>query len=364
MLLHIDHVLIFIPKLIEEGMLLVDDISTGSCFQFCNQPNAICATSSMNDLLIGSKLSENDTVSGGDTSDTDTDETDVSEVSSKGIIESIFDMFGGFLNSNDIDEEIMPPCFSEPLKQRKSVRFDRIVKVILIRNRFEYLQNGLIPKLWFFEEDYTAAKLERMQEIKEQRRLEMLGKQSKLHTGHVVGKMGTCDYSDVMEPNGSSTSSEEEGQTDIDDSQSSGFNSNDSNNDDYVIEGEAYFCGDVHDDKDDYYVEDLSPVYPVKQDANSIKWNIVNEIEKSSKKSEKNICKYAGQIEVNDNTDNYNKLREMGGTGSHDNTENISAMSSSISNSVDNSDLPVKSTMIKRCQTFRVDSRENVLQDI
>mgnify|MGYP004021676633 CR=1 FL=1 len=355
----IDH-LFFIPELIEEGMLLVDDISTGSCFQFCNQPNAICATSSMNDLLIGSKLNENNAVSGGDTSDTDTDETDVSEVSSKGIIESIFDLFGGFLNSSDNDEEIMPPCFSEPLKQRKSVRFDRIVKVILIRNRFEYLQNGLIPKLWFFEEDYTAAKLERMQEIKEQRRLEMLEKQSKLHAGREVGKMGACDYSKVLESNGSSISSEEEGQTDIDGSQSSGFSSNDSNNDDYVIEGEAYFCGDVHDGNDDYYVEDLSPVYPVKQDADSIKWNIVSEIEKSSKKNEKNICKYAGQIEVNDSADNCIKLREVGGTGNHNN-ENTSAMSS-INSRVDDSD-PEISTVIRRCQTFRVGSRDNILQE-
>lgn len=336
-------------------MVTIGDISSKNCFQFCNRTDAICATSSMNDLLAGSKVNENDAVSGGDTSDTDTDETDVSDVSSKGIIESIFDLFGGFLSGGDSDEDNISSLLSNPLiKPRKRVHFDRVVKVILIRNRFEYLQSGLIPQLWFFEEDYTAARLERIQEIKEQRRLDALGKQSQLHADCYCGSnASTSNYGDVIQSSGSSVHSGEDGQTDIeDDCSSCGFdssNNNSSDYNDYVIEGEVFYCrGEANDDKDDYYVEDLSPEHPVKQDANFVKWNVIKQIEKSFSEDDKNYCKYVEQVQINGDD------AKVGGHGNDKSND-------SNSNSSDDGNIPGKSSIIRRCQTFRVNSKDNIV---
>ena len=338
-------------------MVLTNDINSGSCFQFCNRANTICATSSMNDL-VGSKFTENDAVSGGDFSDTDTDDTDGSESSSKGIIENILDLLGGFLNISDSDEE-NEISSSKPPKERRKVRFDRVVKVVLIRNRFEYLQHGLIPKLWFFEEDYAAAKLERIQEIKEKRRLEMFGEMY-INGGDVTETKAPANKNGIMDCD---EAPDRDGRAGADYCRSSDFNCSDRSDDRCdMIEGDCHFYG--NEDDDDYYVRDLSTVYPVKQDADSIKWDIVNEIEKNLKDMNcGNVLQDEDQANVADGRAHCNSSsseirgKDNGANGSSSNSSDCNDSSGA------SRDVQRKIANIRRCHTFKIHSRGDLTED-
>lgn len=325
-------------------MVSSDDISNhSSCFQFCNPRTSIPATSSMDDLS-DTKINDAYVVSVNDySSDTDSDMDVSSEASTstKGIIESIIDLFGGFL------PESKPPFIEE-----RRVHFDHVVKVVLIGNRFEYLKYGLIPKLWYFEEDYTAARLERIEELKQERALEMLKMQSKLHAGLeeisntnlTVGNLSASACKN--EKNMISSETEEDGRTDIDSSQSdssrfSDFSSSSSDSND-ILTNNCLFCGggdDTCDEDDDYYVDDLSPVCPVKHDANFVKRDIIEKIEKS-------IC---------ENNDNNDVMVVYGVCGSDSNKGGSRSFSKGCGD--DN----LTAANMKRCQTFRIDSKENIV---
>ena len=331
-------------------MVSSDDISnhsSSSCFQFCNPRTSTPATSSMNDLR-DIKINDAYVVSANDySSDTDSDMDVSSEASTstKGIIESIIDLFGGFL-----------PESKPPLTEERRVHFDHVVKVVLIGNRFEYLKYGLIPKLWYFEEDYTAARLERIEELKQERALEMLKMQSKLHAGLeeisntnlTVGNLSASACVGKNEKNMISSETEEDGRTDIDSSQSdssrfSDFSSSSSDSND-ISTNNCLFCGDgddTCDEDDDYYVDDLSPVRPVKHDANFVKWDIIEKVEKS-------IC---------ENNDNNDVMVVHGVCGSDSNKEGSRSFSKGYGD--DN----LTTANMKRCKTFRIDSKENIVEN-